>query len=189
MGQWAEIPQIWRLSRADKAVWLITFALTVFADLTVAVEAGMILAALLYIQKVTSTTTVSRVTEEYIAEGAKHSLQGVQLPDGIAIYRIHGPFLFGSTDKLNVITDEIDSLPPIVILRLRNMTAIDATGLSSLESLADQLKSSGRTLLLCGLRDQPARLLAKADFYQHLGNENIQPSVTAALQRANELLS
>lgn len=189
MGQWAEIPQIWRLSRADKAVWLITFALTVFADLTVAVEAGMILAALLYIQKVTSTTTVSRVTEEYIAEGAKHSLQGVQLPDGIAIYRIHGPFLFGSTDKLNVIADEIDSLPPIVILRLRNMTAIDATGLSSLESLADQLKSSGRTLLLCGLRDQPARLLAKAEFSQHLGKENIQPSVTAALQRANELLS
>lgn len=189
MGQWAEIPQIWRLSRADKAVWLITFALTVFADLTVAVEAGMILAALLYIQKVTNTTTVSRVTEEYIAEGAKHSLQGVQLPDGIAIYRIHGPFLFGSTDKLNVITDEIESLPPIVILRLRNMTAIDATGLSSLESLADQLKSSGRTLLLCGLRDQPPRLLAKAEFSQHLGKENIQPSVSAALQRANELLS
>lgn len=189
MGQWAEIPQIWRLCRADKAVWLITFALTVFADLTVAVEAGMILAALLYIQKVTSTTTVSRVTEEYIEDGAKHSLQGVQLPDGIAIYRIHGPFLFGSTDKLNVITDEINSLPPIVILRLRNMTAIDATGLSSLETLADQLKSSGRTLLLCGLRDQPAKLLAKAEFSQHLGKENIQPSVTAAIQRANELLS
>lgn len=189
MGQWAEIPQIWRLSRADKAVWLITFALTVFADLTVAVEAGMILAALLYIQKVTSTTTVSRVTEEYIEEGTKHSLQGVQIPDGVAIYRIHGPFLFGSTDKLDLITDDLEALPPIVILRLRNMTAIDATGLSSLEALADQLRVSGRTLVLCGLRDQPAKLLARAEFSRHLGEANIQPSVSAALNRARELLA
>ncbi len=78
MGEWREIPEILRLSRADKAVWAITFFLTVFADLTVAVEVGMILAALLYIMKVTSTTTVRRVTRDYIAArpGARAAGQG-----------------------------------------------------------------------------------------------------------------
>ena len=100
MGEWREIPAVIRLGPAEAAVWGITFTLTVFADLTVAVEAGMILAALLYIRRVTTTTTVARVTPEYITDGRAHSLQLQRIPDDVAIYRIHGPFLFGSTDKL-----------------------------------------------------------------------------------------
>lgn len=188
MGEWSEIPAILKLSKADVAVWLITFALTVFADLTVAVEAGMILAALLYIGKVTSTTTVARVSAEYIEEGRQHSLQSVELPEGVAIYRIHGPFLFGSTDKLGIIDEDLERLPPVVVLRLRNMTAIDGTGLHALESLADRLKASGRTLIVCGARDQPARLFSRAEFHRRLGDENIQPSLAGALERAAEVL-
>src|SRR5262249_48642309 len=127
MGEWSEIPDILKLSRGDIAVWVITFALTVFADLTVAVEAGMILGALLYIRKVTVTTTVSLVTPEYVAGGVVHSLQSNPVPDGIVVYRVHGPFLFGATDKLSVIEEALPELPPVVVLRLRNMTAIDAT--------------------------------------------------------------
>jgi len=111
MGEWAEIPEILKLSKADIAVWLITFTLTVFADLTVAVEAGMILAALLYIHKVTVTSTVSRVTPEYVQAGFAHSLQTNELPEGAAAYRIHGPFLFGSTDKLSIIEEDLPKLP------------------------------------------------------------------------------
>ncbi len=189
MGEWAEIPQILRLSKADIAVWLITFALTVFADLTVAVQAGMILAALLYIGKVTATTTVARVTQEYIESGRAHSLQGHSIPDGVAIFRIHGPFLFGATDKISVIEDELEALPPVVVLRLRNMTAIDATGLSALENLAARLKKSGRHLILCGMRDQPARLMSQAKFHDHIGDENIVESLEAGLIRAQAVLS
>jgi SulP family sulfate permease len=188
MGEWAEIPEILRLSKADIAVWLITFFLTVFADLTVAVEAGMILAALLYIRKVTATSTVARVTKEYIEEGRLHSLQTNDLPEGVVVYRIHGPFLFGSTDKLSIVDEELNSLPDVVILRLRNMNAIDATGLSALEHLADRVHASGRYLILCGMRDQPAELMERAEFHRHIGDLNIVSTLSEGIMRAEKLL-
>jgi SulP family sulfate permease len=188
MGEWREIPEILRLSRNDVAVWLVTFALTVFADLTIAVEVGMILAALVYIRRVTSTTTVTEVTDEYIEAARAHILQDKDIPDFVTIFRIHGPFLFGATDKIEEITGRLDELPPIVILRLRNMTAIDATGLQALEDLADKLHDSGRTLLLCGAREQPERVMHRAEFERHVGAENICPNVEAALARARQAI-
>jgi SulP family sulfate permease len=187
MGEWREIPDVLKLGPAEAAVWGITFLLTVFADLTVAVEAGMILAALLYIRRVTTTTTVAKVTRHYVEHGRRHSLQLHDIPDDVAVYRIHGPFLFGSTDKLLDLEQDIDDLPKVVILRLRNMTAIDATGLHAIERLSDALHRSGRSLLLCGMRDQPARMMERAEFHEHIGSENLLPSVEAALDRARLL--
>jgi SulP family sulfate permease len=189
MGEWGEIGEILKLSRADIAVWLTTFGLTVFADLSVAVEVGMILAALLYIGKVTATTTIAEVTPEYVREGIPHSLQDNPLPPGVAMFRIHGPFLFGATDKLATIEDQVDRLPKVVLLRLRDMTAIDATGLHALEHLADRLHATDRTLVLCGMRDQPGRLMRQAEFDQHVGHANICPSLLAGVERARELLA
>ena len=181
MGEWKEIPQMLKLSKADISVWLATFALTVFADLTVAVEFGMILAALMFIRKVALTTTVSKVTRDYIVDGHVHSLQGKTIPDYAVVFRIHGPFLFGATDKISVVTDNLNDLPPVVILRLRNMSAIDATGLQALEDLADRLHASGRTMILCGARQQPAALMHQAEFERHVGRENICPNIEEAL--------
>jgi len=187
MGEWREIGTILRLSKADIAVWLVTFALTVLADLTVAVEVGIVLAALLYIYRVSQTTSVSTVTNKYIEDGRAHVLQDKVVPSYVSILRIHGPFLFGTTDKLAEETADLKGLGQIVILRLRNMTAIDATGLHALESLAGRLRASGRTLLLCGARDQPAKLLEQSAFVEHIGPDNILPHVDAALGRAREL--
>ena len=187
MGEWREIGTILRLSKADIAVWLVTFALTVLADLTVAVEVGIVLAALLYIYRVSQTTSVSTVTNKYIEDGRAHVLQDKVVPPYVSILRIHGPFLFGTTDKLAEETADLKGLGQIVILRLRNMTAIDATGLHALESLAGRLRASGRTLLLCGARDQPAKLLEQSAFVEHIGPDNILPHVDAALARAREL--
>jgi SulP family sulfate permease len=187
MGEWSEIPDILRLDLADKSVWLITFALTVVADLTLAVEVGMALAALLYIYRVSATTTVSLVTANYIERGRQHSLQDKDMPPYVSIIRIHGPFLFGTTDKLADETRDLSKYGPIVVLRLRNMTAIDATGLHALEMLADRLKKSGRTLLLCGAPHQPRKLLKRVEFVEHIGDENILPHINAALQRAEEI--
>ncbi len=189
MGEWQEIPEILKLSRSDQSVWLVTFALTVFADLTIAVEAGMILAALLFIRKVSATTSVSAITNEDIESGREHVLQNRTIPGYVSAFRIQGPFLFGTTDKLEDITGEIDRLGPVVLLRLRNMSAIDATGLQALEDLADRLRDSGRTLVLCGARGQPALLMRKAEFDQHVGHENIRPNIGSALERARELVS
>ncbi|MGC1255018.1 MAG: SulP family inorganic anion transporter [Candidatus Acidiferrales bacterium] len=189
MGEWLEIPELLKLSPLEIGTWLVTFLLTVFADLTVAVEAGMILAALVYIHKVTETTTVSQVTEEYLKEGHAHILQHKEIPAYVAIFRIHGPFLFGATDKINDIIARIPRLPPIVILRRRNMTALDATGLQALEHFADVVHQSGRALLLCGARQQPAEMMRAADFAEHVGSENICPHVQDALERAKKLWS
>jgi SulP family sulfate permease len=187
MGEWREIPEILKLSRSDISVWLVTFALTVFADLTIAVEAGMILAALLFIRKVSATTTITEITDEDIEAGREHNLQDREIPDFVSAFRIQGPFLFGTTDKLEEITTRLAQLPPVVLLRLRNMTAIDATGLQAIEDLADRLRESGRTLVVCGARGQPALLMKKAEFDQHVGHANICPSISAALVRAREL--
>ncbi len=187
MGEWREIPELLKLSPLEIGTWLITFSLTVFADLTVAVEAGMILAALVFIRKVTNTTTVSQVTDEYLREGHVHILQHKEIPPYVTIFRIHGPFLFGATDKIEEIVHRLSELPSIVILRLRNMTAIDATGLQALENLADVIHDSGRGFILCGAREQPARLMRQAEFEQHVGSGNICPSIADALERAKKL--
>jgi SulP family sulfate permease len=187
VGDWGEIRELLKLSRMDISVWVVTFALTVFADLTLAVELGMILAMLLFIRKVTQTTTVSMVTPEYVEAGRVHILQDKKIPDHVSVFRIHGPFLFGATDKITRIVDHLDELAPIVIVRLRNMTAIDATGLRALEDLADRLHASGRELILCGAPKQPAMLMEQSEFHDHVGARNICPNIKAALERANEL--
>lgn len=184
MGEWHEIPEILKLTKLEIGVWLTTLLLTVFADLTTAVEAGMVLAVLIFIRKVTATTTVTRVTDEDLAEGRLHVLQDKHIPDYVAVFRIHGPFLFGSTEKLDAIYEQLATLPPVVIIRLRNMTAVDSTGLQALERLADAVHTSGRSFILCGAREQPARLMRQTEFQQHVGAENICPHVTAAIERA-----
>jgi SulP family sulfate permease len=189
MGEWAEIPDLLRLTKTDVAVWLVTLSLTVFADLTVAVGVGMVLAALLFIHRVAETTTVTAVTDEYVREGHVHILQNKAIPPYVKIFRIHGPFLFGATDKLRLIVDHVDALPEIVVLRLRNMTAIDGTGLHAIEQLADVLHESGRTLLLCGARQQPAHVMARSGFHRHVGAENVCAHVEDALARARAIHS
>jgi sulfate permease, SulP family len=187
MGDWGEIPEILKLSTADIIVWVLTLTLTVVADLTLAVEVGMILAAFSFIRKISMTTTVSKVTDDYIEDGRAHILQDKDIPEYIAVYRIHGPFLFGVTDKIAKVTEDVSALPPIVIMRLRNMTAIDATGIAALEELAEILRSNGRAMLVCGARPQPEALMREAGFERHIGAENICVNIEEALKRAEEI--
>jgi SulP family sulfate permease len=187
MGEWREIGSILRLSVTDIAVWLATFALTVLADLTVAVGVGMALAALLYIYRVAETTTVAPVTREYLRDGQAHILQDKDIPANVTILRIHGPFLFGTTEKLTEATRHLGQFGDVVILRLRNMTALDATGIHALEGFSERLHKAGKSLLLCGALDQPSQLLARSDFLRRVGPENVLLNVQDALSRAREI--
>jgi sulfate permease, SulP family len=112
MGEWREIPEILKLTAADVAVWLLTLTLTVVADLTFAVEVGMVLAALMFIRKISRTTTITRVTRDYVEDSRAHILQSKDIPEYATVYRIHGPFLFGATDKISDILDNLATLPP-----------------------------------------------------------------------------
>jgi SulP family sulfate permease len=127
----------------------------------------MILAALLFITRVSDTTTVSEVTDDYVEDGRMHILQDKDIPYYATIFRIHGPFLFGATDKIASVTENLHRLPPVVIIRLRNMTAIDATGLYALEDVA--------------------QLMRQAEFEEVVGRENICANVGEALRRAEEV--
>jgi sulfate permease, SulP family len=187
MGEWHEIPAVLRQTKTDASVWAVTFALTVFADLTVAVEVGMILAALLYIRRVSNTTTVTRVTPAYVDAGRAHNLQDKDIPPYVTIFRIHGPFLFGATDQLEAVVDDIEALGPVVIFRLRNMTAIDSTGLRALEDVTCQLHASGRTAIFCGAREQPRAVMDRAGFPAAVGEQNICTSIDDALARARQV--
>ena len=130
---------------------------------------------------------MEEVDSAYIEDGRSHILQDKNIPGYVTILRIHGPFLFGASEKLMEETADVSGYGEVVALRLRNMTALDATGLHALESLADRLKASGRTLLLCGAREQPAKLLHQAEFRHHIGEKNILPNVESALVRAAEI--
>ena len=188
MGEWREIPGILRLEAADIAVWMITFALTVMADLTIAVEAGLALAALLYIYRVTETTSVSVATPEYIAAGEVHSLQG---KDGAAVrdHPAHSRPVPVRDDrqadrrrgKHRRVQPDRHPAPAQHDRHRRDRPARAGA------VLAISLRRSGRTLLVCGARHQPAKFLEKAEFVEEIGRENITPHVEAALARAREL--
>lgn len=206
MGDWKELPSVFRMSRTDASIWLVTFLLTVFADLTQAVQVGMALAALLFIRTVASTTSVAQVTEDVERRGsggsgssaigsglatgsdrAGHDGRARNIPPYVVVFRITGPFLFGATDKLQGIADRLDSFPPVVILRLQYMTATDATGLSAIQDLADTVRRSGRVFLVSGAQPQPAALMKRALFHRHIGDRNMCDTYDDALTRAREL--
>ena len=184
MGEWRESPSIWRLSGADRLVWAATFALTVFADLTVAVEVGMVLAALLYIHRVSATTTVASITEQEVRDGGAHVLADKYIPPYVNVVRVHGPFLFGATEKLDQATVDLTRFGPIVVLKLTHMTALDGTGLHAIETLAGRLRDSGRSLVICGALPQPADLIGRSKLIHLIGRRNVQPHLDAALERA-----
>jgi sulfate permease, SulP family len=193
IGDWKELPSVFRMSLTDASIWLVTVTLTVFADLTQAVEVGMALAALLFIRTVASTTSVAQITEDLERRGSDardndgRDRRERNIPPYVAVFRITGPFLFGATDKLQGIADRLDSFPPVVILRLQYMTATDATGLSAIEDLADTVRRSGRVFLISGAQPQPAALMKRALFHRHIGERNMCDTYDDALTRAREL--
>jgi SulP family sulfate permease len=184
MGEWREIGSILRLSTADRLVWAATFALTVFADLTVAVEVGMVLAALLYIQNVSTTTTVASVTDDDLGDGEPRVITDKYIPSYVSVVRIRGPFLFGATEKLIHATADLARFGQIVVLKTTYMSAIDGTGIHALESLAKRMTESGRSMIVCGAQPQPAELIRRSKLPKLIGRSNLQPHLDAALERA-----
>jgi SulP family sulfate permease len=162
MGEWREIAVIKNLAKADVIVWAVTFMLTVLADLTIAVQVGMLLAAMLYIHRVSQTTQVTAVTDESEQLEDHHVVHSAEIPDYVSLLSIDGPFLFGTTDKLAETMREDNQLHPIVILRLNHMNAIDATGVHAIEALSKQLTTFGRVLLLCGATGQPKTMILQS---------------------------
>ena len=148
MGEWHNFGRLLKWPRSDAAVFLATFSLTVIIDLTVAVEIGMVLAAMLFIKRVSDTTQITAVDESTETEGAHHSLVGKEIPNGVMVYRIFGSFFFGAADKLESALKRLKQEPDVLILRMRKVLAMDATGLNALEDLYERLRSHNKHLVL-----------------------------------------
>jgi SulP family sulfate permease len=189
MGEWHELARLRRMPRSDAAVLLTTFLLTVVFDLVIAVEVGMVLAAMLFIRRVSETTEVSRVTEEDVLESPAQLAHGKAIPDGVLVYRIFGPFLFGAAEKMEDALQRIGLLPRVLILRLHLVTAMDATALNALESVVERMKAAHGTVVISGIHRQPFDLLRKAGFIEVIGRENFRGTFDEALERAKALLA
>jgi sulfate permease, SulP family len=188
MGEWHNFGRLTKWPRSDAAVFLTAFGLTVVVDLTVAVEIGMVLAAVLFIKRVSETTQITAVDEATETEGSHHSLVGKQIPKGVMIYRIFGSFFFGAADKLETALQRSGREPEVLILRMRKVLAMDATGLNALEDLHERLRQRGKHLILSGPHTQPLFMMDKAGFLDRLGKENVCADIDCSLARAREIL-
>ncbi|MHB8521161.1 MAG: SulP family inorganic anion transporter [Limisphaerales bacterium] len=188
MGEWHNFGRLSKWPICDTAVFLAVFGLTVIIDLTVAVEIGMVLAAVLFIKRVSETSQITAVDESSETEGSHHSLFGKAVPDGVMVYRMFGAFFFGATDKLESALKGLKQEPDVLILRMRKVVALDATGLNALEDLYERLDRKGKHIVLSAPHTQPLLVMEKAGFLDRIGRENVCPHVDAALARACELL-
>jgi SulP family sulfate permease len=136
---------------------------------------------------VANTTDIAVVTPDFMEEERAHIHQDLPIPPYVTVFKIRGPFLFGAADKLLAMLDDLEALAPVIIVRLRYMTAIDGTGLRAFEDLSERLSRSGRTLIVCGTRDQPASVMRQAGFPEHIGQQNFCTSIASALKRAAEI--
>ena len=188
MGEWHNFSRLRKWPICDSAVFLSAFALTVAVDLTVAVEIGMVLAAILFIKRSSETTQIMAVDESTETEGSQHSLVGKEVPAGVMIYRMMGAFFFGAVDKLETMLKREKREPEVLILRMRKVVAMDATGLNALEDLYEKMHRKGRHLVLSAPHTNPMMVMEKAGFIERLGRENVCPHIDAALARAREIL-
>lgn len=185
MGDWEEFRVLGRHTKSDAAVFLVTFTLTVVFDLTVAVEVGMILAAGLFIKRVTDTTQVTAL-DETSASGQGHE-QVKNVPPGVMVYRVFGALLFGAADKLDSVIRRANADTRVVILHMAAVTALDATALNALDTLHEKLRHHKKHLILSGPHTQPYFLMTKSGFLERVGEENVTGDLESAVVRAREL--
>ena len=188
----AELKHFRHLLRApisDTLVLLTCFGLTVFLDMVYAVLVGMVLAALLFMRRMADVTSIDVLsTSDADQELQSHDLSVTDIPQGVLIYSVDGPFFFGASEKAISAIESIGSTTRVVILRLRRVPAMDATGLYALEKIFEHLKRRRVQLILSGVREQPRQVMKKAGFLEEIGVENVAGDIEWALVRCYELL-
>lgn len=189
MGEWHELARLRRMPRSDALVLLTTLTLTVVFDLVIAVEVGMILAAILFIKRMAETTEIARVTDRDELETHEQIAHGKDIPEGVVVFRIFGPFFFGAAEKMEDALQRVGGLPRVLILRMQLVPAMDATALNALESIVERMQASGGTVILSGPHRQPLDMMVKAGFVAKLGRQNIRAHFDDALVRARAILA
>ena len=188
MGEWSNFRELARGPRSDYIVLLVTFGTTVAFDLTVAVGVGLLLAVALFVRQMEEITHIRLITEDTDVGLGGDSIRDKAVPEGVIVYRIEGPFFFGVAEKLEAALAGANTTPPVVIFRMRNVPAIDGTGLRALEIMLQKFSRRGTKLVLSGLQPQPMKVLFNSGFVDKVGLENICPDIDASLERAWEIV-
>ena len=188
MGEWEAFRTLRKYPRSDSAVLIIAFTLTVVFDLTVAVEAGMVMAVLFFIRRITELTHVSVAEESPHVDDGEETLIRKAVPPGVMIYRVYGALFFGAADKLETILHQQHTDPEILILKMDEVITMDSSALHTLESMHRKLKKYGKHLILSGPHTQPYFLMHQGGFFDDIGRDNVTADLNSALGRARQLL-
>lgn len=189
MGDWREFLVIKKMTKSDALVFIITFALTVIFDLTIAVEVGMLLAAFLFIRRIADSTHIDAFDRQVENLENLESLEGYNIPRGVMIFRVFGALMFGAADKLDGVLRGNATPPKVVILRMRTVMALDTTAINALERLHSKIRATGAILLLSGTHSQPLQMIFKSGLAEIIGEENICQNIHIAVERAEKLIA
>lgn len=189
MGEWHNFRRLARWPRGDALVFLLTFSLTILFDLTFAVEIGLLLAAALFIHRVASTTQLVVADTRETSDTAQNLVEGKLVPPEVVTFRLVGAFLFGAADKLETGLKRLRERPKVLILRMQDVLAIDATGLNALEEIHEKWLSHGTRILISGAHTQPLLAMSQAGLVEKWGEEIFCEHFDAALVRAEEVLA
>lgn len=192
MSEWRTFVSILRGPRSDSVVLCLTFLLTVLIDLTVAIEVGVVLSAFLFLQSMSEATQVGIISRKLLddeeEDSAPLSIALSDIPAGIEVFEISGPLFYGAVERFNRALDRIRYVPKVLILRMRYVPTLDATGLHALQALLRKMNSTGTKLILSGIQPQPRSVLEQAGFLEKIGKENLQPNIDQAIERARGLV-
>ncbi|OHE74304.1 MAG: hypothetical protein A2007_04400 [Verrucomicrobia bacterium GWC2_42_7] len=188
MGEWHEFQRFKRVPISDFAVFITVFALTILAGITVAVEIGLVLAALLFSKRVADISNLSGLYEvSSILSNRENSLANVNLPEGVQAFRIQGAFFFGTADKLETALRRAQQDTRVTILMLDQVIDIDSTGLNALESFYERLVKTNSHLILCNVPSRPLRVLIRSGFICTIGKDHFAQSLDDAIIKAQAL--
>jgi len=188
MGEWHEFARLRRIPRSDALVFLAVFGLTVLTTLTLAVVVGIVLAALLFIKRVSEASTITALDETHPVSGGRPIWADESWPDGVYLFRIQGAFFFGTADMLETSFRRAGARLRVMVLLCEDVFSMDATGLNALESLHERLQRHHQHLILCKVSHQPLDVIRQSGFLDELGKDNLTTSVEDALERARGLL-
>ena len=189
MSEWHSFVQTFRAPRSDIAVMLVTFALTVIVDLTVAIQVGVILSAMLFIRRMAEVSHVTPLTKD-LSEGDEADddvARPKAIPDDVEVFDVHGTLFFGAVEQFTETMRAIEKPPKVFILETRNLLAIDATGIRAIEDLVTRLTHGGTRFILSGIHKQPLFAITQAGLLDRIGEDNICGTLAEALERARSL--
>jgi SulP family sulfate permease len=194
MSEWRTFRDILQAPRSDVAVLLVTFFLTVLVDLTVAIQVGMVLAAFLFMKRMAEVTNIEVITGDLADPGESSrdtsgALYRRTIPAGVEVYEINGPFFFGAAGAFSHTVGQVAVLPKVLVVRLRHVPAMDATGLHALRRLVHRAKQHNTLVVLSELQPQPREALTRSGLLAELGPGNVAETIDEALARGELIVT